>query len=149
MEEPRVVFARPGSGKTVRAFGDEATFLITGAESDGRLTAFIDVTPPGSGPPPHYHENEDEWFYPLEGRVEFFREGTWTEIPVGSMVFAPRRSVHTFRNIGDTPLRMLIQMTPSGFEVFFERSAAEFAKEGPPDMERLVEIGREHGIHFV
>ncbi len=149
LNEPKVVVATSDSCKILRAFGDEVTVLIGGQESGGKLTAFIDVTPPGGGPPPHYHENEDEWFFPLEGRVEFHLGGAWREVPIGSIVFAPRRSVHTFRNIGDEPLRMLIQTAPSGFEVFFERSAEEFAKAGPPDMQRLVEIGREHGIHFV
>jgi hypothetical protein len=38
----------------------------------------------------------------------------------------------------------------SGFEKFFARCAEEFAKPGePPEMERLIEIGAEHGIHFV
>ena len=149
MNQPRVVVASSAKGKVVKAFGDEATFLLTGAETEGKLCAFLGLTPPGSGPPPHYHENEDEWFSPLEGQVEFFIDGAWQEVPCGSVVFAPRRSVHTFRNIGDEPLKMLIQMSPSGFEVFFERSAEEFAKEGPPKMQRLVEIGEEHGIRFV
>jgi hypothetical protein len=44
---------------------------------------------------------------------------------------------------------MLVHTSPSGFEVFFARCAAEFAKPGPPDMSRLVEIAGEYGIHFV
>ncbi len=149
MEDPKVVVAKPDSGKVVHAFGDEVTFLVRGGHSDGKLTVFTDVTPPGGGPPPHYHENEDEWWSPLEGRVEFYFQGAWKEVPVGSVVYAPRLSVHTFRNIGDEPLKMLTHMAPSGFEVYFERSAAEFAKAGPPDMQRLIEIALEHGIHFV
>jgi hypothetical protein len=39
--------------------------------------------------------------------------------------------------------------TPSGFEKFFARCAEEFAKTDNPDMSRIIEIGREHGIHFV
>jgi len=44
---------------------------------------------------------------------------------------------------------MLLMTTPSGFEKFFPRCAAEFAKTGEPDMSRIVQIGAEHGIHFV
>jgi hypothetical protein len=39
--------------------------------------------------------------------------------------------------------------TPSGFEKFFARCAEEFAKPGGPNMPRIIEIGVEHGIHFV
>ena len=60
-----------------------------------------------------------------------------------------RGVVHTFKNAGDQPSRMLISATPSGFEKFFARCAEEFAKAGGPNMARIIEIGVEHGIHFV
>lgn len=136
-------------GKVLHAFGEVATFYLGGEETGGKLTSFLEVTPPGGGPPPHYHDGEDEWFFPIEGRVEFFLDGEWEEVPLQTVVFVPRGTVHTFRNPGDQPLQMLIHTSPSGFEVFFERCAKEFAKPGPPDMERIVEISAEHGIHFV
>lgn len=115
----------------------------------GREALWTEITPPGGGPPPHYHLNEDESFYVMEGRVSFFAGGQWREVAPGTAVFAPRGSIHTFKNVGEQPSRMLIRTSPSGFEHFFARCAAEFAKPGPPDMARLVEISAEHGIHFV
>jgi hypothetical protein len=44
---------------------------------------------------------------------------------------------------------MLLHTTPSGFDVFFERCAAEFQKPAGPDMETILKISAEHGIHFV
>jgi mannose-6-phosphate isomerase-like protein (cupin superfamily) len=149
VQAPALVVTGPHEAPPLRAFGDEIYVHLGGAETGGQYTAFTDITPPGSGPPPHYHENEDEWFFPLEGRVEFFLDGSWQEVPVQSVVFIPRGMVHTFRNCGDRPLTMLIHTAPSGFEIFFKRCAEEFAKPGPPDMGRIVEIGAEHGIHFV
>ncbi|KAB2675594.1 MAG: cupin domain-containing protein [Verrucomicrobia bacterium] len=143
------VVVLPGTGKVLRAFGDEITVHLGGADTGGEFAMFTDVTPPGGGPPPHYHRNEEEWFLVLEGRVEFFRDGAWGEVPVGTTVFIPRGLVHTFRNCGDTPLKLLIHTKPAGFEVFFGRCADEFAKPGPPDMARIVGIAAEHGIHFV
>jgi len=58
-------------------------------------------------------------------------------------------AVHTFKNIGEQPSRMLLTTTPSGIEKFFARCAAEFAKPDRPDKSQLAEIGAEHGIHFV
>lgn len=145
--DPSVVL--PTGAEGLKAFGDEIFVHLGGADTGGKYAVCTNVTPPGSGPPPHYHNNEDEWFFPLEGRVEFFLNGSWQEVPPHSVVFVPRGTVHTFRNCGDTPLKMLIHTAPSGFEIFFERCAAEFAKPGPPDMERIMEISAEHGIHFV
>lgn len=139
----------PEAAQTLRAFGDEVSIHVGGAETGGKFTVFTCTTPPGGGPPPHYHKNEDEWFFVIEGKVEFLLDGSWKEVPVGSLVFVPRSAVHTFRNSGDKPLKLLTQTAPAEFEVFFERCAAEFARSGPPDMDRIIEISAEHGIHFV
>lgn len=144
-----VVIAAPDAGKTLFAFGDEIEMHLGGTETGGRLTVFTDKIPPGGGPPPHYHTNEEEWFVPLGGEVEFFIDGRWQKAASRSVVFVPRGVVHTFRNVGETPLDMLTFTSPAGFEVFFERCAVEFAIEGPPNMERIVEISAEHGIFYV
>ena len=44
---------------------------------------------------------------------------------------------------------MIVHLAPAGFEIFFEKCAAEFAKPGPPSMEKILAIGAEHGIHIV
>jgi uncharacterized RmlC-like cupin family protein len=67
----------------------------------------------------------------------------------GTVVYMPRKVVHTFKNIGNTPLRQLISTSPSGFEDFFARCAAEFEQPQGPNMDRIVAISAEHGIHFV
>jgi quercetin dioxygenase-like cupin family protein len=146
---PSTSVVPPSGGRVLRAFGDEVTILLGAAETGGKHAVFTTVTPPGGGPPPHYHLNEDESFYVLEGRVEFLKDNAWVEVPVGTSVFTPRGVVHAFRNPGDQPLRMVLHTSPSGFENFFARCAEEFAKPGPPDMQRITEICAEHGIHFV
>ncbi|MCB1123737.1 MAG: cupin domain-containing protein [Verrucomicrobiae bacterium] len=144
---PKIV--HPGEGEVLHAFGEQVTLLQSGKDTGGAFAKWIETTPPGGGPPPHYHTNEDEWFYTLEGRVEFFLDGSWTEVPPGTSVFMPRNVLHTFRNCGDQPLKMLIHTAPSGFDVFFRRCADVFAEPGPPDMDRIMQISAEHGIHFV
>ena len=139
----------PGEARTLRAFGEEVTIHLDGTQTANAKTLWTEVTPPGGGPPPHYHANEDETFFVQEGRVSFFAAGQWREVPPGTAVYAPRGSVHTFKNVGDKVARMLVSTSPSGFEKFFSRCADEFAKPGGPDMQRIVNISAEHGIHFV
>ena len=140
----------PSSQRQVlRAFGDEVHLRLTGEQTGGRLTLWMEITPPGGGPPPHYHLNEDETFYVIEGLVSFYRDGQWQEVTPGGAAFMPRGVIHTFKNVGQTPLRMLISTSPAGFETFFTRCADEFAKPGAPDMDRIMAISAEHGIHFV
>lgn len=135
--------------RVLRAFGEEITVLLDGERTAGTLAMWIAVTNPGGGPPLHYHLNEDEALHVIEGRVAFFLNGEWNEVGPGGTAFLPRGIVHTFKNVGDKPCRMLNMATPSGFEKFFARCAGEFAKSGNPDMSRITQIGAEHGIHFV
>ena len=146
-KSPAVV--RQDEGRVLHAFGQEVTILLNGERTGGKLTAWINVNPPGDGPPPHYHSIEDETFYVLEGRAAFLVDGDWREVGPGGSAFMPRGSIHTFKNVGDQPLRMFIMTVPSGFENFFTRCDKEFAKPGGPDMSLVLQISEEHGIHFV
>ncbi len=139
----------PDGAKVLHAFGEEVKIHLEGDRTAGNLTMWTEITPPGGGPPPHYHLNEDETFHVLEGRIAFLLDGKWHEVGPGGAAFMPRGVIHTFKNVGDRPSRMLLTTTPSGFEKFFARCAAEFAKPSGPDMSRIIEIGAEHGIHFL
>jgi hypothetical protein len=56
------VILAPGEGETLHAFGEQVTVHLSGAQTGGRITLWTEITPPGGGPPPHYHLNEDELF---------------------------------------------------------------------------------------
>lgn len=127
------VLIRSGQSRAIHAFGEEAVFHLTGEQTGGAFTQWVETTPPGAGPPPHWHTNEDEWFYVLEGRVSFLTNGVWHDTGAGAAAFMPKNSVHAFRNVGDVPLRLLITTAPSGFEIFFMRCAAGFANPIGPD----------------
>lgn len=143
------LLTRSGQGRVIRAFGDEITLLMGGRDNGGAYTAFLDRTPPGGGPPPHRHEREDEWFYVLEGTVSFLLDGRWHDARPGDFAFAPRGSVHTFRNNTTQPTRMLVHTAPSGFEDFYLEAEQEFNRPGGPDMARAVAIAARHGIQIL
>lgn len=143
------VVVLPNEVRVIRAFGAELHFHLTGEQTEKRFLLATIISPPGDGPPPHYHLNEDESFLVQEGRLSFLSDGKWTEVGPGTVVFTPRGTIHTYKNIGDTPARMLLTASPSGFDVFFERCSVEFAKPGGPDMEQIFKISAEHGIYYV
>jgi len=148
IEDPLPSFVIPEKARVIDAFGDSATFHLTGAETGGKYAMFTNITQPGCGPPPHRHEHEDEWFLVVEGNADFFSNGIWSSVPVGTSVFMPRGSIHTFRNAGNTPLKMVIHTSPAGFETFFSRCSEEFQKDGGPNMSRIMEISAEYGITY-
>lgn len=149
MSDKSGAIVRRDDARVLHAFGEEVRILLDGEGTGGRLTMWTEITPPGGGPPPHHHVNEDEAFHVLEGRVAFLSGGEWHEVGPASCAYMPRGAVHTFKNVGDQPSRVLISTTPAGIEKFFARCAEEFAKAGGPDMARIVQIGAEHGIHFL
>ena len=147
VNEPVIV---PENGGTVlEAFGDLVKVKLGADLTHGTLTVALGEIPPGGGPPLHYHDNEDELFIVQEGRVSYFVQNHWTQLGPGGVVFAPRGSVHAFRNTGSTTARHYVVLTPAGFEKFFASCAEEFAEPGGPRMERILEIGAEHGIQIL
>lgn len=147
---PTIVEA--GDGPVLHAFGDTFQVKLGAEQTGGRLALGLATVPPGSGPPPHLHRNEDELFIVVEGRMSFLANGAWTDVAPGGVVFLPRGAPHTFKNRTDAPVKMWIIATPSGFERFFGRCAEVFtsaAGAGGPDMARIMRIAGEHGIEFV
>jgi quercetin dioxygenase-like cupin family protein len=146
---PQPVITAASAGTVFHAFGQKITILLDGEKTGRNYTQWIDETPPGGGPPPHRHWNDDEWFFVLEGQVSFFDGNEWHSASPGASAFMPRGSIHTFKNNGTSTLKMLVTTAPSGFESFFSRCAAEFARPGGPNMPRIVGIAADHGIEFV
>lgn len=142
-------FILPEQDRVIRAFGSETRFHLTGSETGGLYTMFTETTPPGGGPPPHWHTRQDEWFHVLEGRVAFWKDGGWSEAGPGASVFIPRGAPHTFKNVGETPLKMLIHVAPSGFEDFYAEAAVEFNRPEGPAMPEIIAIAARHGIEFL
>jgi mannose-6-phosphate isomerase-like protein (cupin superfamily) len=140
------LLARANEGRMLHAFGHAIVVLLDGKQTGWKFTAFLNITPPGGGPGPHYHEREDEWFYIIEGRVSFLMNGIWTDLFPGDCVYSPRGSVDGFKNNTDQPIRVFINVAPAGFEHFF----AEVVEEGARperDMDRITAISAKYGLH--
>lgn len=148
MPGPSPQFQPSSEARVIRAFGDEMRLHLGSCDTGGKFTLWTNITPPGGGPPPHFHENEDEWFLPLTGAAEFFSDGEWRSVPPRTSVFMPRGSIHAFRNPNSDPLEMLIQTIPGGFDLFFEECAREFTASSGPDRDRIVEISAKYGIRY-
>jgi mannose-6-phosphate isomerase-like protein (cupin superfamily) len=102
--------------RSLWVLGHRVTLIPVG----GRVAAVEVATPAGvPGPPPHYHEDTDEYFYVLEGRLGVMAADEWTSLTQGGYVCGPRGVVHTFRNEGPDEVRAITAFDPLGFERFF------------------------------
>jgi mannose-6-phosphate isomerase-like protein (cupin superfamily) len=114
----QVIVVPESDGETIWLSGDTYTLLLTGRQTSGRMLMWHALVPPSAGPPLHIHLREDEMYYVLSGEIEVFRDTGYQTVSSGSAVFIPRGTVHAFRNAGTADARMLIWMSPAGFEGF-------------------------------
>lgn len=104
-----------GEGKAMGWFGSTITLKASCPE----LGVTEVVIHAGEEPPLHVHQNEDEWFYMLEGAVTFHVGGQSHRGEVGAFVSFPRGIPHTF-TVESGVARFLVLNTPGGFERMFE-----------------------------
>src|SRR5215470_16888981 len=109
----------PTEGTTVVLQGGHTLrFLHRATDSGSSLIEWM-APPVIPGPPLHIHRVTDEGFYVLEG-VFGFQAGEQTiHGPSGTYLFVPSGLVHTFWNHGPTPAKLLILISPPGFEQYF------------------------------
>jgi uncharacterized cupin superfamily protein len=74
----------------------------------------------------------------MEGRVAFLLNGEWHEVGPGGTAFMPRSIVHTFKNVGDQPSRMLLTTTPSGIEKFLRAALRNLQNRRSPTCHGLL-----------
>lgn len=162
---PRVV---PLGGDPLWFLGTYVRVKLEAAQTEGRLGAFEGVFPYGAAPPLHSHP-QDETFYVLGGEITAWLvdpeaaaddadppgwvAGCATRCGVGTIVYAPGGTPHTFRVESDTA-RLLVLSTPAGIEDYV-LALAEPARwtwlPPPPDgprvaAERIQAVERELGM---
>lgn len=74
---------------------------------DGRTLKMSVVRPGKATHAPHSHE-EDEIFFVLEGKAEFYLDGKTTVSEPYASFYCPSGSKHGIRNAGDTDLKYLV-----------------------------------------
>jgi quercetin dioxygenase-like cupin family protein len=135
--------------------GQLMTFLATVEDTQGKFALIEAVARRGNNPPPHIHRREEETFYLLEGEMTFSVGGQTIKATPGTMVCLPRDVAHSFV-IDSEQVRMLILLTPAGFEGWFkEFSVPAQAMTLPPadepgyrDVQRMLDTAAQYGIEF-
>jgi mannose-6-phosphate isomerase-like protein (cupin superfamily) len=146
-------YVSPGEGESVWLVGDLITVKVASEDTDGAFSIAEETTPPQGGPPPHLHQQEGEVLYVLEGEVEFLVGERTIRAGTGSCAYIPKRTLHTFKNVGTSHSRVLAILTPGGLDKFFLEAGepameGSSAPKGEPDVGRIVEIGQKYGLEI-
>jgi quercetin dioxygenase-like cupin family protein len=140
----RPVIRMPGDGKKVVTLaGRPMTFLLTG--EDTKHTSMFDcVLPSGSSVGLHVHRVHEEAFYMLEGECEWQVGGQLVRAKPGTFVFVPPGVPHSITNLSNKPARMLLTISPPGYEHFFEELEKLVTGDGPPDADGIANLANRY-----
>ena len=125
--------------------GEKVTVLASGAQTGG-YEIFLQIGAEGSGPPPHSHP-WDESFYVIKGEIAFGIDTSEKIAVPGTLVHLPAGTTHWFR-FGKGGGEMISMTSREGASRLFADLDREISPE-QPDLGKLVEIGRRHGVAVV
>jgi quercetin dioxygenase-like cupin family protein len=151
-----VTHVPPGEGRSLWVLGELVTYKVTSDQTGGAYSLFKVTTQPGGDVLPHVQHREDEAFYVLEGEYEFLVEGHTIRAGAGSLLYVPKGTLHSHKNVGEGIGRMLVSQTPGGLcEHFFEAVGKPMNGDGTPlvcedqpDTASVVKVAAEYGIEI-
>ncbi len=128
---------RAGEGRTIWQLGNHFTVKAAGENTLGHF-AMLEQICDGAPAPMHVHENEEEAFYVLDGSVDLYLGDEVHHVDAGAFCLVPRGTPHTFTSTSAEPARMLVLVSPSGFEKFFAEVEQHFPEsDGMPAPEQV------------
>ena len=130
----RFSFLPPGGGADYD-WANDHTFVKVGAgDTAGAYTLMEDNLKATFALGLHLHRQHAETFYILEGRVDFFVDGSWMTAEAGATLHVPPGVPHACMvTPGEAGARMLMIFQPAGFDLYLAELAkldeADFADE--------------------
>lgn len=126
----------------------DVRFRLEAAQTSGSLTMFEFLVPVNARVPvPHSHDAFDETIYGLDGVTTWILDGRQERVGPGDVLFIPRGHVHHFANPDMQDARALSVITPGLLGPEYFREIAEVVNRGgPPNVERIMEVMRRHGL---
>jgi quercetin dioxygenase-like cupin family protein len=113
------VTQKPTLQNSVHYLAHTFSFLATGEDTGNAYALLHCFFRKGFTPPAHFHTDEDESFFILEGQVEFQAGDDQFTAGAGELVVLPKGIPHSFNLVSDTAKALLL-ITPAGFETVFK-----------------------------
>jgi mannose-6-phosphate isomerase-like protein (cupin superfamily) len=105
-------------------------FKMAAADAGDGLFVVENVLPGKGGPPRHVHNDQDEWFYAVEGDYIFEIGTSHFTLRPGDAVLGPRNTPHVWAHSGTGTGRLLSVFAPAGKIEGFFQELSEASKAG-------------------
>jgi quercetin dioxygenase-like cupin family protein len=135
---------------------DLYTFKAIGEETGEAYTLSEVIVAPGGGAPTHPHNGLNESFYVQDGEIEFQLDDRTFVATAGTFLHSPKGQLHRFTNTTATPAKMLVWITPAGFEKFMAEVGKAVNGEitlgaslSPEDLDKILTTAPKYGIEIV
>ncbi|WP_137893015.1 cupin domain-containing protein [Ramlibacter sp. 2FC] len=143
MSKQAITLAADACAAPLRVIGVNITVLAS-REQTGSHEVTLQEGPEGAGPPPHSH-GWDESFYVLRGRVDCLVDGQPVRGQAGSFIHVPAGTVHAFQ-FGPGGGAMLEIAGQGAAATAMFRKLDQEIPPGPPDLPKVMDILRDHGV---
>ena len=142
---------RPESSELLRLRPGVTASVRLSAEATGGVLSVTELVESPDTPPaaPHVHRAEDEMFYVLSGQLDVLVGEEQARVGPGCAVVVPRDTVHGYTPVGYDEIRLLVLLTPPGFEGFWREVRDLVAAGGPPDRDAVASLAAARSMFFV
>lgn len=117
--------------------------LVSPEQTQNKYAIIEDIVPPLAGPPPHTHPDE-EVFYVLEGEFDFILHDIDNPMraQAGSVIHVPSMALHTFKNVGNKPGKLLVILAPGNLIDYFRGIGSPIDENNLPDLTQVPDFSK-------
>ena len=130
-DKPQIIALKSGEPEELTYDAGTVKFLASSEDTNGAWSLVELTEKPGYKTRLHRHIYTDESYYVLEGVLTAKIADKTYELPAGSYILIPHGTPHAQGNLGNVPVKVLLTMTPGGFEGSF-KDRAELIKTIKP-----------------
>jgi len=124
------------------SLGERFKIRTSTKDTGGAYTVLEFVADAGYGAPMHVHDNADEHFIVLEGSVRIANGDKILDAPAGTTVTVSKGTPHAWCNLSDTPVQVLVVLSPGDVEGLFKEVVARKGND-------IAAILNKYGCRFV
>lgn len=145
--KPKMILLTSGEPHELTYDAGTVRFLASSEDTHSAWSLVEIKEMPGYKTNLHRHNHTDEAFYVMEGVLTVNVNSKVSQFPAGSYILIPRGTPHAQGNSGKVPVKLLLTMTPGGFERSF-KDRAELIKTIKPNDPNFRKKRKENAVKW-